>query len=810
MVQATAEVPVKMSVARQVSLPDLVTEKRRNTAMSLSEGFPGFERKPALAATAQGFAPYTGGQEDPTAKLALAKILPVYYRTRQFILSHEKNGLRVPNKMQVDLKNQEQAVAAYMRHLHPLFFQRFDELQLDRLLRAMPFLRLSQGRYIFGGENDQAWGETTGEAFFLLLSGKVNLFPEPNGKGVPTEVVPGAIFGEQKFRLGDEGMRDIVATSAKAEEPSMCGMLTSQVLETAFADRAFGNKRIAQMVKSVPSLARIVQPEKKHKSLEQRQREAEEEKRAKAQGREHKPKDDDSVTSEAILSGLRDLSKISTGVHVASGQPVRSDEPLDENLLIVSKGGLEVRADVTLTERLESLPPKKVRINCHIERAEKLAGDSLFDKLDPYCIVKMGDFKRFQTPVMNNAGPNPKFDYEGVLTYSGEEELEFTVMDHDRFSADDLCGNGVLNVKDLPDGWHGKVDLKRPKRGIYKSDSTHEEDAGRVVITIKFDFEPITAASMKPRTKTFEDQVLFDLGPQDCWGHESLMLGPLFRRTLEQAAHGMKYWIKVSEFKVVGATPKGMTEVCTAWKVTRKRFNEFIKQCAREKQFMQACRVSSLSKQHDLKEIVLRLVKKWETEELMNKMAKFLVAGAEDENKEEVMDPSHFRIAYRDVKARITVRNALNLTGGGLFDKLDPYAVVRFRGSKMPPFRTSVLEDAGSDPFWACEGCRHKGALLYNGETALEVSVWDYDRYGSDDLIATGVIQVEQFCRGFEGSVPLNLPEGKKRKANMKQMMIVMGVQWDPPKDPNAGRSLDQTKSSTMRSAMQQIANQTM
>jgi len=69
--------------------------------------------------------------------------------------------------------------------------------------------------------------------------------------------------------------------------------------------------------------------------------------------------------------------------------------------------------------------------------------------------------------------------------------------------------------------------------------------------------------------------------------------------------------------------------------------------------------------------------------------------------------------------------------------------------------------------------------------------------------------QVEQFCRGFEGSVPLNLPEGKKRKANMKQMMIVMGVQWDPMKDPNAGRTLDQTKSSTMRSAMQQIANQT-
>jgi len=798
-----------MSVARQVSLPDLVMEKRRNTAMSLSEGFPGFERKPALAATAAGFCPYTGGPEDPTAKQALAKILPVYYRTRQFVLSTEKSGLRIPKKLQIDLKNQEQAVAAYMRALHPLFFQRFDELQLDRLLRAMPFLRLSQGRYIFGGENDQAWSESCGEAVFLLLSGRVSLFPEPAGKGAPTEVREGAIFGEQKFRLGDEGMRDNVATSAKAEEPSMCGMLTSQVLETAFADRAFGNKRIAQMVKNVPALQRIVMPDKKHKSVEQRQKEAREEKEAKERGLPPPKKEDDTTTGEAVLSGLRELSKISTGVHIPSGQQVRSDEPLEENLLVVSKGGLEVRSDVTLTERLESLPPKKVRINCHIERAEKLAGDSIFDKLDPYCIVKMGDFKRFQTPVMNNAGPNPKFDYEGVLTYSGEEEMEFTVMDHDRFSSDDLCGNGVIKVRDLPDGWHGKVELKRPKRGIYKSDSTHEEDAGRVVITVKWDFEKITSASVKPKTKTFEDQVLFELGPSDCWGHEHLMLGSLFRKMLEQAAHGMKYWIQLGEFKVVGCTPKGVTEVCTAWKVTRKRFNEFITSCSRQKQFMQACRVSSLEKQNKLKELVLRLVKKWETEELMDKMSRFLVAGGEDENKEEEMDPSKFRVAYRDVKARITVRNALNLTGGGLFDKLDPYAVVRFRGSKLPPFRTSVLEDAGSDPFWACEGCRHKGALLYNGETALEVSVWDYDRYSADDLIATGVIQVEQFCRGFEGSVPLNLPEGKKRKANMKQMMIVMGVQWDPPKDPNAGRNNDTTKSTSMKSAMQQIANQT-
>ena len=64
---------------------------------------------------------------------------------------------------------------------------------------------------------------------------------------------------------------------------------------------------------------------------------------------------------------------------------------------------------------------------------------------------------------------------------------------------------------------------------------------------------------------------------------------------------------------------------------------------------------------------------------------------------EEAVDPSRFRVAYRGAKARcrketkhvvesyrkwlakahISVRNALNLSGGGWFDKLDPYAIVR-------------------------------------------------------------------------------------------------------------------------------------
>jgi hypothetical protein len=163
------------------------------------------------------------------------------------------------------------------------------------------------------------------------------------------------------------------------------------------------------MVKNVPALKRVVHPEPKPG-------------RARVQEEEKGGKGPD-VESGAIIAGLRGISTIASAVHVASGQPVLSFDPVEENMLIVSKGQLEVRADITLTERLENLPPKRVRINVHVEKAEKLADTSWFDKLDPYCIVKLGEYKKCQTPVMWDVGPNPKFDYEGVLTYEGERIL---------------------------------------------------------------------------------------------------------------------------------------------------------------------------------------------------------------------------------------------------------------------------------------------------------------------------------------------------------------------------------------------------
>jgi hypothetical protein len=472
------------------------------------------------------------------------------------------------------------------------------------------------------------------------------------------------------------------------------------------------------------------------------------------------------------------------------------EDPLDENLLIVSKGGLEVKGDVRLVEKLEALPPKKVRVRVYIDRAEKLAGDSFFDKLDPYCMCKLGEFKRFQTPVFWNVGVNPKFEHNGVLTLSGETHLEFTVMDHDKFSADDLCGNGTLELANIPDGWSGKVELTRPKQGIFKEDESMEEAAGKLFVTIKYDYEKVNALLKQPKERTWQDLTLFSIPEKKVWGHEQVMLGNQFKRTIEGSSNMLAYRLHLGRIRVVAASPRGEQMTTVLWKVTKKRFLDFTKHCGREKQFMQACRVSALEKQSSMKELLQRLIKRWEQEE----QSTFLRSAAfmSGPEKEEAMDPSQFKSLYKGVKAHIAVRNALNLAGGSFWDKLDPYAKLKFKNSKEE-MKTSVLQDAGSDPVWDCEG-----SLTYQGENVLEIQVYDYDTYSADDLIAVGQLTVEKFgqTNGFEGTVTLSLP-GNKKKKTLKQMMIIIGIMWDAPRDPNATMN-------TTQSGQQKLLNSTM
>lgn len=756
---------------RAISLPDLAAEKKRNTAASLSEGFAGSHHKGALATNVPwpgrpGLSKraYDGSKE--AWPNSLGRVLPLYYRCRQLILTTEKRGRRVPQKLHTDARALEKVVAKEIRNIHPLLFQRMDDRQLDRFLRTMTFLRLSIGRWIFGSEVLKAeWPRTEQMRCFMLLTGRVNIYRDGNGVGEFLELLPGSIFGEQPFRMGDEQINDAVGGAAHCEEPSIVGMLTTDVLEAAFADRIYGNPRIAQKIRHSPALQRAVlpEPDPAKPKVELEHLSAQE----KAEVFE--------TISSAVRSGLDEMAKLVAVLHLMPGEPIFTTDSLDESVFYIEEGRVEVKADVTLIEKPESRTPKRTRIHIMLERAEKLAGNSIFDKLDPYVIVKLGEYKRFQTPVQWNTGVNPFFNYDGTLTFNGEEEVTFTVMDYDKFTSDSLCGSCTIPVHTLTDGYNGKADLYRPKSSVNMMSSTDSdlmEKAGKLFFSVKWDYEAFNPL-IPPKTKTWPDQVLFNLFQDSIWGHERLMLQNVFMRALQGAASSTKYRLELANFSIRAAELKGTEDRCVVMKIANDRFIDFIKKSQREKAFLQACRLQALDKQQIVKGLIMDLLQRWSIEEQNEQLRRGLLG---DAPVEEAVDPNKFRSMYNGVKAHIRIRNATNLTSGGWFDKLDPYTIVRFRGSKEE-VRTSVLADSGSDPIWDCEG-----SMTYHGEVALEISVWDFDRYSADSLLATGVVQVEQFCSGFDGMIPLSIA-GNKRKRAKKQAMITIGILFDRPPD---------------------------
>lgn len=55
------------------------------------------------------------------------------------------------------------------------------------------------------------------------------------------------------------------------------------------------------------------------------------------------------------------------------------------------------------------------------------AGNSMFDKLDPYIICKLGEYKRFQTPVMWNAGA-PYLQLQGIAVNHDINQFACTMV----------------------------------------------------------------------------------------------------------------------------------------------------------------------------------------------------------------------------------------------------------------------------------------------------------------------------------------------------------------------------------------------
>ena len=88
------------------------------------------------------------------------------------------------------------------------------------------------------------------------------------------------------------------------------------------------------------------------------------------------------------------------------------------------------------------------------------------------------------------------------------------------------------------------------------------------------------------------------------------------------------------------------------------------------------------------------------------------------------------------------------IADGDIFDRMDPYVVVRCGGSTA---RTSTKKSAGRNPVW-----NETLTLLGSPMDVLMFEIWDRDTFTPDDMVATGIIPVQQALMQGNCQIMLN------------------------------------------------------
>lgn len=126
---------------------------------------------------------------------------------------------------------------------------------------------------------------------------------------------------------------------------------------------------------------------------------------------------------------------------------------------------------------IESLDVGKIRqmlrgalLTVNLVSALGLGGGRHMDKLDPYLLVKLaGSNQHAKSPIYDDAGQNPSFDFECRFWYNGETVLEITIMDRDPYAKDTVIGVTSLSIEQFHDGFVGALPVKRPATASKKA-----------------------------------------------------------------------------------------------------------------------------------------------------------------------------------------------------------------------------------------------------------------------------------------------------------------------------------------------------
>lgn len=139
------------------------------------------------------------------------------------------------------------------------------------------------------------------------------------------------------------------------------------------------------------------------------------------------------------------------------------------NITIVSAVGLRKSQSEGFENGDRPSAPVDAYVVCKVMPGQKANGQKAADHADRF-------HKHLQTNIQYNT-LSPRWDFSGTLEIHGDDVLQFTVWNHQRWGADDMLGTQTLKASDFfRVGFRGDLELQGTKPGVKLSvivDSLH-------------------------------------------------------------------------------------------------------------------------------------------------------------------------------------------------------------------------------------------------------------------------------------------------------------------------------------------------
>jgi hypothetical protein len=706
-----------------VSLPDLYTTTQRFFGIESGSHF----------STTQSLRP--AGREPKREDVAgLYQTVCAYMRLRQMVWDEQASKQRIPRRTATELHTLEMQCASGLRKLNAQFFQRFDDKQLTKILRGAPICNFAKETWLFSRDPKEE-SDPPAPNYYFIIHGSVHLYERsPKVTAEKLELSPGTAFAEGGWPEAHSAIR-YRGAGAQANSTVLLIILTKADSGGCCSDdRLIADRKYANILLKMP------------------------------------------IFQDIRIPRLEKWLEMSQIFRVPAGEELLTWPQIDNSFLVMTDGNMLWCADVTLLEMQNpdnQISRRKIKVFC--EAAIGLSGAGFFEKLNPYLVVRLSPQKRFQTRNMMNGGKDPYFNHTGILVFDGEPGLEFTVYNFNDYTTHDVLGNGFIPAEQFtsPTGFEGEVQLTKPvSTSIWQTKTKANEPAGVLLVQVTWGavlgFRSVTK-HVEPRKRTFEQVNLLDLGPTGTngtiFGHEQILLGDSFITNLRRSTIPLGFELTLSNFSMKAKQEGPRMTKSTCIRIPRHSFEVFINRQNKQKDMLTEAVNSSLEKQVRVREVCFLLIHKWNEEDRRREQQKALTT----------RDPSTVGMDVNSIRAKLrgailTVR-IVSAVGLSAVDKLDPYIMIKIVGSTQV-VKSPVYEDAGANPIFDFEA-----RFRFNGETVVDIAVWDKDRFSKDEILGTTSLSIEQFHDGFVGSLEMKRPATLAKNAGSAGT-INIEVEW--------------------------------